>query len=64
MNPLNGYQTYIVGGLSIVIGGAVFIVNTLYPDIKFPIDNGTASILIMTGLGWLGMRNAVSKIEK
>lgn len=64
MNPLNGYQTYIVGGLSILIGGSVYIVNTLYPDIKFPIDNGTASMLIVTGLGFLGLRNAISKIDK
>lgn len=63
MNPLNGYQTYIIGGLSIAVGVISYIINITVPDVHWPIDNGAASVMITTGLGLLGLRNAVGNIK-
>jgi len=52
---LNGYKTYIVGGLVVVTGIAGYVTGV--------IDKLKAWELVLSGLGIIGFRDALKKLE-
>ena len=64
MNKIDGYKTYIVGTIVLVVGVGGLALHYIDPSSQFAMDPNTAYESILLGLTAFGLRSAVSKLEK